>query len=124
GEEAAAGEDATFDVSEPRTAERHQTRIAAGFFQRRAERLFDEALPRRLDGCELQVLLRAEMREQAALRHAEVVGQAADGQTFQSFHRCQVDGMVEDALFRALAFHAYAGRFLSRLLCVTRKPSD
>jgi hypothetical protein len=43
---------------------------------------------------------------EAALRHAELLGQAADGQAFQALQRRQVDRMAEDALLRPIALHA------------------
>src|SRR6266850_6680793 len=63
------------------------------------------------------------MREQAALGHLEIFRKAADGQPFQSVRRCQIDGAIEDALPRAVALHAKAGRSLRNSVCTSRNRS-
>src|SRR5207253_271637 len=69
----------------------------------RADDLADEDFARGLDGGELQLLLRAEVREESALAHRQLRGETPDGQTFKALLRRDVDGGFENGLPRALA---------------------
>ena len=65
--------------------------------------MVDEAPAGGFDRRQLQLLLGAEVREQAALAHAELGGEATDGQALESLDRSQVGGGLEDRLARAVA---------------------
>src|SRR5205085_4544782 len=67
GEEAAPGKDAPLDVCEESLRERAQARQARRRVVGRLDHLHGEDRARGLDGRELQVLLRTEVGEQAAL---------------------------------------------------------
>ena len=70
--------------AKPRGEQRAQARQAARRLQRRDEHGLGETGRRVLDRRDLQLLARAEMREQAALGQARALGQAADGQRFEA----------------------------------------
>ena len=84
GEEAAAGEDPPFQVVEESIHERDDRRSAGSGLERRMDHLPVERHPGRLDDGELERLLGAEVGIQPALAHAEVIGEAADGQAIES----------------------------------------
>ena len=44
------------------------------------------------------------MREQPALREPEPLRERRDGETAEPLHACEVDGFIEDAGARAVAF--------------------
>ena len=87
-------------------AEGDEARVAAFEFQHRPHYLINEALPGGVDRGDLQFFLRAEVGEEAALRHPELVREAADRQPLQAFDRGEVDGVLEDAGAGALPLHA------------------
>ena len=69
----------------------------------RADDLADEDVARGLDRGELQLLLRAEVREQPALAHREFRGEPTDGQPFEPLRRGDVDRDFKNGLARAVA---------------------
>ena len=105
GEEAPAGEDLSLEVGEERVGERVEPSGALGR-PRGLDHLADEDLARRVDRRQLQLLLRAEVRIEAALRHARVLGQAADRKTVEAFDGGELRGRVEDRRAAALAVRA------------------
>ena len=62
------------------TAQRLQPRAALGYGERRLDDLTFEDHPRRVDDVELKLLFRAEVGVQAALAHADVVGETAEAE--------------------------------------------
>jgi hypothetical protein len=106
GEEAAARKDVALDVVEPRAADGDEARVAALGVERRLEHLARETLARDLDGRELQLFLRAEVREEAALRHLQLLGETADGQPFEPLGGRQIGGALEDRAARPESLHA------------------
>lgn len=109
-EETSAFKDAGFHVFQPVFAKRPQPRHPCGLGQCRANHVSDENLPRHLHRSQLQLFLGAEVGEQAALAHFELIRQAADGQALQPFHRGQIDSRAQDAFPRARSFgHALPG---------------
>ena len=69
----------------------------AGRARRRGRgHLVGEHRARGVDGGELQLLLRAEVREEAALAHADGLGEAADREPVDALDRRQARGLVED----------------------------
>src|SRR6185295_17364669 len=95
-EEAAAGKYAAANVRQPRLTDREESREATRHFQRGREDLVDVALRRGFHRRELQVFLRAEVCEEAALRHLQLIREAADGEAFESFERRHVHGAIEN----------------------------
>src|SRR5437868_2386225 len=71
-EEAAAGKAGIAHPVDPALEELPDARLAARPGERRPQDVLDEARSRRADDLDLQILLGAEVRDQAALRHAEV----------------------------------------------------
>src|SRR5579884_2577654 len=64
--------------------------------------MFLEDLRRHVHGRDLQLLLGAEMREQAALAHLQLFRQASDAEALQPFDRGQVHGNAQNPLPGAL----------------------
>ena len=93
---------------EPALEERAQPRQPALDLQHRHEHLLAVALRRVLQHRELQVLARAEVREQARLRHAGGLRQAADRQSFEPEAARDLERLVEDRCPRLFAL----GRFV------------
>ena len=75
---------------------RPQARRAVGRAQRRLDHRGAEALGGGGDRRQLQLLLGAEVGEEAALAHPQLGGEAADRQPLQPLDRGEVDGAVED----------------------------
>ena len=65
--------------------------------------LLKEAV-RFLEGEDLEILLGAEMSEQAALRETQARGQGADGQALEPDPACKCQGFIEDQRPRSLSF--------------------
>src|SRR5205814_1676848 len=87
GEEAAAGEDLALGVVDHVVAERPDAREALRRGSGRRDHLRDEESARVIDGRELQLLLRPEVREQAALAHPSRLGKAADRERVETLLR-------------------------------------
>ena len=90
GEEASAGEDAVARVRDPGVEQGRDAAHAAGFDPRGLEHVLAEPLRRRLDGRELQALLRAEQRRDAALAHVRGRREAADREPVEPLDRREV----------------------------------
>jgi peptide/nickel transport system permease protein len=103
-EEAAAGEDLALDVVEEAVEERPDAGDPARGCSRGLDHLADEDARRVVDGRELELFLRAEVREQAALAHARRLGQAADRERLQTLLRRERRRHVEDGVARPLPF--------------------
>ena len=76
--------------------------------ERGRDRLVVEHAPGRAHGGELQLLLGAEMGEQAALAHAQVAGQAGDREVLEPFGGGELHRTAEDRAARAVAARAAA----------------
>src|SRR5581483_2516890 len=91
------------EPGEPALEDGAQARQAGRLRHRRAEHRLLEARLRALERLHLQVLLRPEVREQPALRHAERGGEGADREAFQAALAGERQRLVEDRRARALA---------------------
>ena len=80
--------------------DRPEAGLSARRFQGGSEHLLDEAMGAGFEDLHLQRLLRLEVCDEAALRHAEVVGEAADRQALDADARGQGQGMGQDRLAR------------------------
>jgi hypothetical protein len=98
GEETAAGEKLLLDVRKPAVEQIPQAGQAFGRGERGARDLINKNLAGGFDGGELQVFLRTEVGEEAALAHAEFFGEAADGEALEAFDGGNVDGAAEDGV--------------------------
>src|SRR6266851_190465 len=105
-EEATPPEHLALGVREPRVAETPQAREASLRRKSRAQHLLDEDGPRRLHGGELEVLLGAEVCEQAALAHLELGRQPAYRQAFETVGRSDVNRDAKDRLAGPVAANA------------------
>ena len=105
--DAAAGQAGLDGPVEPALEQGPQAGQAALDLQHRHEHLLAVKLRGMLEHRELQLLARAEMREQAGLRHARGVGQTADGQALETELARDIEGFVEDRGARLLAFGAW-----------------
>ena len=95
-EEAAAGEDAAFEVAEEGFAERFEAGEGRSTASVGRDHVVAEDLGRGLDGGELQLLLGAEVGVEAALAHADVLGEAPDRESLEPFDGREAGGGVED----------------------------
>ena len=77
--------------------------------------MVDEAPAGGVDRRQLQLLLGAEVGEQAALAHAQLGRQAPDRQALEPFDGGQVGGRLQDRLARAVAAPAAAVGLVDRL---------
>jgi hypothetical protein len=102
--DAAPGQPGGNGPVEPALEQRSQPRQAALDLQHRHEHQLAVASRGMLEHCELHLLARAEMREQARLRHAGRFGQAADRQALQAEAAGDLERLVEDRGARLLAF--------------------
>ena len=102
-EEAATGEHAPLEVSEEGVAERVDPSQSLGRLERSFRHLAVVDLAGGLDRGVLQLLLRAKVREDAALAHADVLGEPADGETLQALDRRELGRRGEDRRAAALA---------------------
>ena len=101
GEEAAAGKDAAFEVGKECFAECAEASDPGG---RRACGVDDLGLEDRvggLDGRELQFLLGAEVREEAALAHPDRVRESSEREPFDALDRRQLRCLAQDRLAAA-----------------------
>jgi hypothetical protein len=80
-----------------------KTRHAAGRTHGGAADSIDEKLTSGFDGGELEILLGAKVGKKAALAHFQIIGEAADGETFETFERGEMDGAQEDRFASAEA---------------------
>ena len=102
-EEAAAREDLALGVVDHVVAERPDAREATGRAPRRLDHLADEELRCVIHGRELELLLGAEVGEEAALAHAGRLGEPADRQRLETFLGRERRGRLQDRVARPLA---------------------
>jgi hypothetical protein len=77
--------------------------------------LFDKHLASLLHGGQLELFLGAEMRKEAALAHAKLFGERANGEAFEALHGSDIHGAGEDGFAGAHAAGLSAGHdFLAR----------
>jgi Thermophilic metalloprotease (M29) len=99
-EEASAGEHGNLDVAQEAVGQ-HPDALEP---VRRARGGLDDELvedrARRLDGRDLELLLRAEVREQAALAHSDLIREPAEREAFEALHRREARGLLEDRAAR------------------------
>ena len=96
GEEASAAEDALARVVERVAQQDGQPPHTARLLARRIDDVLAEDVRRRVHGRELQRLLAAEERRDAALAVPGCLGEPADGHPVESFDRGDVGGVRED----------------------------
>ena len=106
-EEASAAEDLALHVAEPGVGQREDLLDPAAD-ARRCDDLVEEDLAGRLHRRHLQLDLRAEVGEQAALADAQLLGEPADGEALEALGGRDLDGVVEDRLARAVTTCAAA----------------
>src|SRR5439155_3164688 len=92
----ASRKDSALEVGHPALAKRPNATDPAGQGQGWADDLVREDLRRGVDSCHVQLLLGAEMGEQAALAHAEVAREALQGDSLQALGRADLGGMEQD----------------------------
>jgi hypothetical protein len=80
-----------------------KTRHAAGRTHGGAADSIDEKLTSGFDGSELQILLGAKVGKKTALAHFQVIGEAADGEAFETFERSEMNGAQENRFASAEA---------------------
>jgi len=73
-------------------------RLARGRRQDRLYHRLDESLALALDGAELELFFRAEMRKQPALGHVELARQASDRHALETDRRGQGPRPIEDCV--------------------------
>jgi len=104
GKEASTLEDSFFDEHQPVINQRPQTGHALWRGDSRERHFFDKNLARHLDRGELQFFLGAEMGEEAALAHSELLGEGADGKTFEALSGGDINRACKDSFAGAQAF--------------------
>ena len=77
---------------------------------RGVEHVLVEQRVRRVDRGELELLLRAEVREEAALAHPDRLCQAADRQARDALDRRQLCGLMQNRIAAPLTVAAPSGR--------------
>ena len=102
-EEAATGEHAPLEVGEEGVAQRVDPSESLGRLERSFRHLAVVDLAGGLDRGVLQLLLRAEVREDAALAHADVLGEPADGEPVEALDGGELGRRGEDRRAAALA---------------------
>ena len=102
-EEAAAAEHLRAEVLQPVDQERLQPRAAAREAARGPDHVVDEPAAGGVDRRQLQLLLGAEVREQAALAHAQLGREPADGEALEPFDGGDVGRRLQDRLARGVA---------------------
>ena len=117
GEEAASREVGGLDVAQVAVGEQAQPLEPGRRNQRGLEHLLAEDRAGDLDRCELQLLLRAEVREEPALAHAHGIGQAGDREAVQAVDRGELRGLAQDRVATSLAV---AAALADRLLIDSR----
>ena len=100
-EEATAAEDLALHVAEPGVRQRVDLLDPAADARGRDD-LVEEHLARRLHRRDLQLDLRAEVGEQAALADAELLREPADRKPLEALGGSDLDRVVEDRLARAV----------------------
>ena len=110
-EEAAAREDAPFDVREEAFAERLERAPGGRLSLGGADDLLVEDLAGGLDRRELQFLLRAEVGVETALRDAYVAGEPGDREAVQPIGRGELRRGAHDRLVGPLAVRAPLPKF-------------
>ena len=98
GEEAAAGKHAALEVGEERLAERAEASDPGRPVERGIDDFGVEDRVGRLDRRELQLLLRPEVGEEAALAHPDRVGESPEREAFDALDRRQSRRRAEDRL--------------------------
>jgi hypothetical protein len=93
-------------VAEERLEQRSEALQAVGCVRRRLDDHLVEDRGRPLHGRELQLLLRAEVREQPALAHADALGEPREREPVEAFDRREARRLVEDRLTGADAVAA------------------
>jgi hypothetical protein len=83
---------------------RAEARRTVGSLERRCDHHRDEAVGGGGDRGQLQVELRAEVGEEAALAHPQIGGEAADRQALEALDRGEVDGATQDRGAGPLSF--------------------
>ena len=106
GEEATAGEDAVLHVPQKSLAQLAQPLDPRGSGRCGLDHLLGEQRTGRLDGGQLELLLGAEVREEAALAHPDRLGQAADREAAEALDRRELRGFTEDRVTAAAAVAA------------------
>ena len=102
-EKTAAGEDPGFDMSKKALRELPEPIEPGGGGRRGLDHLLPEEDARRLDRRELELLLGAEMGEEAALAHADRLGQAADREPADALDGGELCSLAENRVPAALA---------------------
>ena len=97
-EHAAAGQPALLRPQAPVRKEGAQTRLAARGLERRLDDDLHEPLRRVLEDGDLQALLRAEVREEAALGELELLGQLPDREPLEARLARDCGGPIQDRL--------------------------
>ena len=105
-EDAAAGQELLLGPGEPVVDERADAGLAARLLERGHHDERDEARHGLLEDGDLQVLLRREVREEAALRHADVLGELADGEALEPDLRGERERRAEHRRPRLFALGA------------------
>src|SRR5262249_8053716 len=120
-EEAATHEDARLDVAQVVLRQGPKPREAGPGVRRGLDDVLVEELLCRVDRRELELLLRAEVRVQAALAHPDGLGEATDGEAVDALDGRELRSCLEDrgsaphAVRPSLARRARRSRLLSRL---------
>ena len=103
GKKTPAFENSFFDKNQPVIKQRPEPGHTFGRGNRRARHLINKNLASHFDGGELQLFLGAKMGEESALAHAQLFGERADGKTFQTLSRGDIDSASEDGFAGAQA---------------------
>jgi hypothetical protein len=127
GEETAAGEGVGLEIGQVTVHEQAQPLHAAAGRRRWLDDAGEKDRAGGLDGRELEFLLGAEVREQAALAHPHRVGEPRDRQAADALDRGQAGGRIEDrapALLPVAAAGPGAplGRFPGIHACILARP--
>ena len=93
---AAAGQVRVVGPGEPVLEDGANARLAPGRRESRADHLVLEALGRRLEDLELELVLGPEMGEESALRQPQLGRQGADRQPLEAVAARQLHRLVED----------------------------
>jgi hypothetical protein len=78
--------------------DRSKAGLASRLFQRGDDDDFDKALARLCENLKLELLLGAEVGEEAALRHAGRARERADGQLLEADLADELEGLVDDLI--------------------------
>jgi hypothetical protein len=102
-EEAPSAENAFLHKSEPKVKKPPKPGHPFASRNGRAGDLFDEYLASFLHRGQLKILFGAKMSEEAALAHAQLLGEGADGETFEAMDGSNVHSASEDGFASAEA---------------------